>query len=290
MQALDVPTLSALLALCQEYMSYVRSAQNTTHKNQITESEKTNKFFKNTLIFTMLLNDLLILLVVDNPTNEELLEISEVASTLRNTLSEIWDELEVEFIEKRCEVQHPCIQSFVFAVENFILRLQRVSECSVAGIKACTKFKQLAQCVSVLETADYSQLTVLTEKVPPTDNPIDKDSTPFYEMLIILYYISSLRTFRSISYTGKYAIEFDMNMGRASYQRDKAELLWICQGYPVIFRQAYDGSEPIYLVDTIPGWWRCFCCFSVFCFCIRDIMRRNKRTGSGVHRRSWYSW
>ena len=62
MNSSDALTPVTVLALCHEYMSYARSVQDFDSHDQ--------KFFKNTLIFAMILSFILLHLAADNPTNE----------------------------------------------------------------------------------------------------------------------------------------------------------------------------------------------------------------------------
>lgn len=251
MEAPDELTPPSLLALCREYMVYARSAQNFECDKHDLQYQMRQKFLKNTLIFTMILSDLLLVVAADNATNEEIVEISEVAGTLRKTLLDL------------CEVHRPRILSFVFSVENFILRLQSISSFPIAGPKASIKLKQLAQCVSVLETADYSELEVLAEKQEPSDERREEDEYIIYETLGQIFRNGRYGSVGGFSYGGSKTVSFDAHMGRPSYQKEKEELLWICQDYPVIFRQAYDDPGCDDSVTTIH---KC-CCVALACWC-----------------------
>lgn len=61
----------------------------------------------------------------------------------------------------------------------------------------------------------------------------------------------------------------ETHMGRASYQKDNAELLWICQDHPILFRQAQDESEYSELALRISAWQMYCCCVALPCFCMR---------------------
>lgn len=257
MESPEEITPAALLALCHQYMLYARSAQNIVFQEHNLEYKMRQKFLKNTLIFTMILSDYLQLMSVDNVCSEEIAEISEVALTLRKTLFDL------------CEIHRPRIQSFVFAVDNFILRLQSVSPFPTAGPKAAIKFMQLEQCVSVLESADYSALEVFTEKQEPTDEPMDDNEIILHRTLEQIFHNCPYDSVGEFSCSCAFkTLSFEARMMHSSYQKDKAELLWICQDYPVIFSQAYDESEIDDLVLRIPKWHTYCCCVVLVCMCI----------------------
>jgi len=120
--------------------------------------------------------------------------------------------------------------------------------------------------VSVLQTSDYSELKVFAERQEPTaedDGDLDEAG-----LMVLKTLCKICRTYESLATIGcSRTIFIEARMGRASFQKDKAELLWICQDHPILFEQAYDESEYSDPVLRIPAWYSC--CVALACLCMR---------------------
>ena len=212
---------------------------------------------KNVIIFVMILSDLMTVLASENIYMDKLNELSKLVDSAR-------------------DMSYRDLTACFYLLDYFLDKLKNTHDFLFAGLITVAKFQQLMQCLSVLDTADYSQLPTTCAKLTLKErSPVDSDdecegdendnvdSTPkFHETLHKLGH-----HFHSLSCAGfrdEVSVTFQINRSAPSYEKDRAELLWIFQEHKI------DFENPVVCVDllrTLPPRSISIRCARLLCCC-----------------------